>query len=112
MIAKKTSSVCILGSATPSLESYYNASVLKKYEYIYIKNRVKGKTLPDIQLINLKSEFKTLTKKEFKDKILSEETIKLITENILARKQVLLFLNRRGFSTFLICTSCGHQFFM
>lgn len=110
MIAKKTSSVCILGSATPSLESYYNASVLKKYEYIYIKNRVKGKTLPDIQLINLKSEFKTLTKKEFKDKILSEETIKLITENILARKQVLLFLNRRGFSTFLICTSCGHQF--
>ncbi len=110
MIAKKTSSVCILGSATPSLESYYNASVLKKYEYIYIKNRVKGKTLPDIQLINLKSEFKTLTKKEFKDKILSEETIKLITENILAEKQVLLFLNRRGFSTFLICTSCGHQF--
>ena len=110
MIAKKTSSVCILGSATPSLESYYNASVLKKYEYIYIKNRVKGKTLPDIQLINLKSEFKTLTKKEFKDKILSEETIKLITENIDAEKQVLLFLNRRGFSTFLICTSCGHQF--
>ena len=108
--AKKTSSVCILGSATPSLESYYNASVLKKYEYIYIKNRVKGKTLPDIELINLKSEFKTLTKKEFKDKILSEETIKLITENIAAEKQVLLFLNRRGFSTFLICTSCGHQF--
>jgi primosomal protein N' (replication factor Y) len=110
MIAKKTSSVCILGSATPSLESYYNASVLKKYEYIYIKDRVKGKTLPDIELINLKSEFKTLTKKEFKDKILSEETIKLITENISAEKQVLLFLNRRGFSTFLICTSCGHQF--
>ncbi|MGC8554765.1 MAG: replication restart helicase PriA [Candidatus Acidulodesulfobacterium sp.] len=110
MIAKKTSSVCILGSATPSLESYYNASVLKKYEYIYIKNRVKGKTLPDIELINLKSEFKTLAKKEFKDKILSEETIKLITENIAAEKQVLLFLNRRGFSTFLICTSCGHQF--
>jgi primosomal protein N' (replication factor Y) len=110
MIAKKTSSICILGSATPSLESYYNASVLKKYEYIYIKNRVKGKTLPDIQLINLKSEFKTLTKKEFKDKILSDETIKLITENIAAEKQVLMFLNRRGFSTFLICTSCGHQF--
>ena len=110
MTAKKTSSVCILGSATPSLESYYNASVLKKYEYIYIKNRVKGKTLPDIELINLKSEFKTLTKKEFKDKILSEETVKLITENIAAEKQVLLFLNRRGFSTFLICTSCGHQF--
>ena len=110
MIAKKTSSVCILGSATPSLESYYNASVLKKYEYIYIKNRVKGKTLPDIELINLKSEFKTLTKKEFKDKILSEETVKLITENIAAEKQVLLFLNRRGCSTFLICTSCGHQF--
>ena len=110
MIAKKTSSVCILGSATPSLESYYNAALLKKYEYIYIKNRVKGKSLPDIELIDLKSEFKTLTKKEFKDKILSEETIRLITENLKNKKQVLLFLNRRGFSTFLICTSCGHQF--
>ncbi|MHB1546003.1 MAG: replication restart helicase PriA [bacterium] len=110
MMSKKTSSVCILGSATPSLESYYNAAYLKKYEYIYIKNRVKGKSLPEVDIIDLKGEFKNSGKKEFKDKILSDETILLMEENLKNKKQILLFLNRRGFSTFLICTSCGHQF--
>ncbi len=110
MMSKKSSSVCVLGSATPSLESYYNATVLKKYEYIYIKNRVKGKSLPQVNIVDLKTEFKSSGKREFKDKVLSDETILLIKENIKNKKQILLFLNRRGFSTFLICSSCGHLF--
>ncbi len=110
MISKKSSSVCVLGSATPSLESYYNATILKKYDYIYIENRVKGKSLPKVDIVDLKTEFKSSGEKEFKHKILSEETILLIKENIKNKKQVLLFLNRRGFSTFLICSSCGHLF--
>ncbi len=110
MMSKKSSSVCVLGSATPSLESYYNATMLKKYEYIYIKNRVKGKSLPQVNIVDLKTEFKSSGKREFKDKVLSDETILLIKENIKNKKQILLFLNRRGFSTFLICSSCGHLF--
>jgi|GEM_PF-258342 len=110
MMSKKSSSVCVLGSATPSLESYYNATSLKKYEYIYIKNRVKGKLLPEVNIIDLKTEFKSSGKRDFKDKVLSDETISLIKENLEDKKQILLFLNRRGFSTFLICSSCGHLF--
>ena len=111
MISKKNSSVCILGSATPSLESYYNATIIKKYEYIYIKDRVKGKSLPEVDIIDLRREFQNSGKhKLFKDKILSDETALLIEENLKNKKQILLFLNRRGFSTFLICTSCGHLF--
>ena len=110
MMSKKSSSVCVLGSATPSLESYYNATVLKKYEYIYIKNRVKGKLLPQVNIVDLKTEFKSSGKREFKDKVLSDEAIFLIKENLKKKKQILLFLNRRGFSTFLICSSCGHLF--
>lgn len=111
MIAKKTSAVCVLGSATPALESYYNATELKKYEYIHIKDRVKGQSMPKVKLIDLKDEFKDAGKREFKDKILSDKSIKSLRENLNQKRQVLLFLNRRGFSTFLVCTSCGHQFF-
>ena len=110
MMSKKSSSVCVLGSATPSLESYYNATALKKYEYIYIKDRVKGKLLPQVNIVDLKTEFKSSGKREFKDKVLSDEAIFLIKENLKKKKQILLFLNRRGFSTFLICSSCGHLF--
>ncbi|MDA8272313.1 MAG: primosomal protein N' [Deltaproteobacteria bacterium] len=111
MISKKASAVCVLGSATPALESYYNAKELKKYEYIYIKNRINGKSMPEVAIIDLKNEFKNSGKREFKDKILSSRSIGFIKDNIDKKKQVILFLNRRGFSTFLICTSCGHQFF-
>lgn len=111
MISKQTSSVCVLGSATPALESYYNAKELKKYEYIYIKDRIKGKSMPEVNIIDLKEEFKSSGKREFKDKILSDKSIMSIKYNLDQKRQVLLFLNRRGFSTFLICTSCGHQFF-
>jgi primosomal protein N' (replication factor Y) len=110
MMSKKSSSVCVLGSATPSLESYYNATALKKYEYIYIKKRVKGKLLPQVSIVDLKTEFKSSGKREFKDKVLSDEAIFLIKENLKKKKQILLFLNRRGFSTLLICSSCGHLF--
>jgi len=110
MLSKKSSGVCVLGSATPSLESYYNATKLQKYEYIHIKNRVKGKSLPQVDIIDLKQEFKSSRESGFKDKVLSEETIALIKENLKNKRQILLFLNRRGFSTFLICTSCGRLF--
>ncbi len=111
MVSKKAPAVCVLGSATPALESYYNAKELKKYEYIYIKNRINGKSMPEVHIVDLKNEFKNSGKREFKDKIISNQSTLFIKDNIDKKRQVILFLNRRGFSTFLICTSCGHQFF-
>ncbi len=111
MVSKKAPAVCVLGSATPALESYYNAKELKKYEYIYIKNRINGKSMPEVHIVDLKNEFKNSGKREFKDKIISNQSTLFIKDNIDKKRQVILFLNRRGFSTFLICISCGHQFF-
>ena len=113
MLAKKNSAACVLGSATPSLESYYNATVLKKYEYIHIKNRVKGKTLPEIKIMDLKKEFGSRNvpiKKEFQERLMPDETYQMIKKTVDEKRQVLLFLNRRGFSTFIICSSCGRPF--
>ncbi len=109
-LANKYPSICVLGSATPSLESYYNAVYKKKYEYIYLEDRVKGKHLPQVQVVDLRNEFKEPGKKLFKDKILSGTAIDAIKDNLSQKRQVILFLNRRGFSTFLICKSCGHRF--
>ncbi len=127
MLAKKSNSVTVLGSATPSLESFYNAKEIKKYEYINIKERVLGKSLPEIKIVDLKNEFKLNNElhwsndsnnnnnnnkknNNFSDEMLSEISKNEIIENVNQKRQVLLFLNRRGFSTFIICKSCGHQF--
>ncbi len=121
MLAKKSNSVALLGSATPSLESFYNAKEIKKYEYINIKERVLGKFLPEIKIVDLKNEFKLNNSNNnknnnknnnnnFSDEMLSGVSKNEIIENINQKRQVLLFLNRRGFSTFIICKSCGHQF--
>ncbi len=119
MLANKNNSVAVLGSATPSLESYYNAKEAKKYEYINIKERVSGKFLPKIKIVDLKNEFKSNGSSNgsgvnnninFSDEMLSDFSKKEILTNIEQKRQVLLFLNRRGFSTFIICKTCGHQF--
>ncbi|MHB1693548.1 MAG: replication restart helicase PriA, partial [bacterium] len=116
MLAKKSNSVAVLGSATPSLESFYNAKTIKKYEYINIKERVSGRSLPEIKIIDLKNEFKSNNLNNnnkninFSDEMLSEISRNETIENVNQKRQVLLFLNRRGFSTFIICKSCGHQF--
>ncbi len=115
MLAKKSNSVAVLGSATPSLESFYNAKTIKKYEYINIKERVSGRYLPEIKIIDLKNEFKSNNLNNnkninFSDEMLSEISRNETIENVNQKRQVLLFLNRRGFSTFIICKSCGHQF--
>ncbi len=115
MLANKNNSVTVLGSATPSLESFYNAKETKKYDYINIKERVSGKFLPEIKIVDLKNEFKSNGSGDnkninFSDEMLSDFSKKEIFANIEQKRQVLLFLNRRGFSTFIICKSCGHQF--
>jgi len=90
--------VVILGSATPQIESYYNAGI-GKYQLITLKERIDNKTLPEVEIIDLKKE----TKKFLSNRLESE-----IITRVKNNEQVIIFLNRRGFSPNLICPSCGY----
>jgi primosomal protein N' (replication factor Y) (superfamily II helicase) len=91
----------LLGSATPSLESFHNAQ-LGKYELLRMFSRVDDKKMPFIRVMDLRMESKS------KGSILSERLITAIHDRLAKKEQTILFLNRRGFSTSLICPSCGH----
>lgn len=97
---------CILGSATPSLESLYNCNTKKPYKLLPMPNRVNDYPTPRIKLVDLK-----LTK-GFNDPAaasLISEPLKQSLDNILAKKeQAILLLNRRGYSNYVFCPSCKH----
>ena len=92
---------CLLGSATPSMESFHNAT-LGKYELLNMKLRVDDKKMPLIRIIDLRMESVK------RSAILSEKLITAINARLEKKEQTILFLNRRGFSTSLICPTCGH----
>jgi len=92
---------CLLGSATPSLESYHNA-VIGKYELVRLLARVDDKKMPYIRVIDLRMESRKKTA------ILSERLITAISDRLTKKEQSILFLNRRGFHTSLICPKCGY----
>ncbi len=91
----------LLGSATPSLESFHNAQ-LGKYELLKMRTRIDDKKMPYIRVIDLRME------SQKHGAILSERLITAINARLEKREQTILFLNRRGFSTSLICAACGH----
>ena len=94
----------VLGTATPSLESYHNASS-GKYAYSTLKRRFKEVEMPDIELISLKEARR---KKQLKGHF-SPELFQAICESLAQNEQVILFQNRRGYSPILECNSCGHS---
>ena len=100
--ARLSGAPVILGSATPSLESYYNA-VDGKYSLVEITKRVEDKELPRVKIVDMRMDFETRTGKRVISRILAEA----LTKDIAEKKQALIFLNRRGFSTFLMCRKCG-----
>ncbi|MFN5706404.1 MAG: primosomal protein N' [bacterium] len=93
----------ILGSATPSMESYFNA-LNGKYHLHTLKNRFGTANLPKIQLVPAQNEFPKENLSAIIGKTLQEE-IKLRLER---KEQVILFQNRRGYAPYLQCTTCGH----
>ncbi|MEN6374771.1 MAG: primosomal protein N' [Smithella sp.] len=103
--AKLDEAVVVLGSATPGLRSYYNAQN-KKYSYLEISRRVEDKPLPEIEIIDMKAQ----SASQDKSSILSNDLISAIKLTLAQKEQVLLFLNKRGFDTFLICADCGYNF--
>ncbi len=94
----------VLGSATPSTESFYKA-LIKEYELIEINNRVNNKELPKVSLVDMREELKNNNKSMF-----SRELFSKINDRLKKKEQIILFLNRRGFSTFVSCRSCGYVF--
>ena len=92
---------CLLGSATPSLESFHNAQ-LGKYELLRLTQRVDDKKMPFIRIMDMRMESKK------KGAILSERLITAINDRLAKKEQTILFLNRRGFSTSLLCEKCGY----
>ena len=100
--AKLNDAVVILGSATPSLESYHNAQK-EKYTLCQLKERVEKQKLPRVKIVDLTQE-----RKEGNRNLLSSSLAALLSDRMDKGEQVLLFLNRRGFSTFVKCQDCGH----
>jgi primosomal protein N' (replication factor Y) len=94
----------VLGSATPSVESFYEA-LEKKIELVEIKNRVSNKPLPTMEVVDMREELKNKNLS-----ILSRRLVLEIEETLKRGEQIILFLNRRGFSTFVSCRSCGYVF--
>jgi primosomal protein N' (replication factor Y) len=93
----------ILVSATPSLETYYN-TVNKKFSYISLDKRYNDAELPEVKFVDLKKN------PPLKSKFISPSIIPEL-KNILEKgNQILFFLNRRGYSTFVICSKCGYRF--
>jgi primosomal protein N' (replication factor Y) (superfamily II helicase) len=100
--AKIVKCVAVLGSATPSLESYHNA-VIGKYRLVTLTQRIDEKQMPLMRIVDLRQE----RRKEKTATILSEKLRSAIADRMEKREQTILFLNRRGFSTSLLCSNCG-----
>ncbi|MBE6139697.1 MAG: primosomal protein N' [Firmicutes bacterium] len=98
--AKTYNCPIILGSATPSIESYTRAK-LGTYKLLELKNRV-NKTMPEVKVINMSNEIK----KGYR--ILSKELIDEIDNRLEKNEQIILLLNRRGYSTTITCKECGN----
>jgi primosomal protein N' (replication factor Y) (superfamily II helicase) len=102
VLAKKHSAKVLLGSATPAVDTYYNAKI-GKYGLVEMNTRFGNTQLPDIELIDAK-----LAKKQQQmSGEYSEQLLVSIKQNLGHKQQTLLFQNRRGFSPYLECEDCG-----
>ena len=102
MRAKLLATTVVLGSATPSLESWANAE-RGRYGLIEMKARVMGRALAEVELVDMRAEFQAVGKEEIFSRRLVEETRAALGRG----EQVMLLLNRRGYSFTVICRSCG-----
>lgn len=102
--AKEANAVAVLGSATPSVESRYNADV-GKYSWLGLPERIAQRPMPDVEIIDMRVEFlETKRQSTFSRKLLEE-----MQQRLAQREQTMLLLNRRGFSSFMVCRACGER---
>jgi len=103
MRAKLNGAVCLLGSATPSLESFFNAQE-GKYRLLQLTERVDARKLPHIDIVDLRIE----AAKQRTLPALSGKLVRAMQDRFEKREQTILFINRRGYSSSMLCTKCGH----
>ena len=104
-LGELSQAIVILGSATPSIETYYRAKQ-GQYVYLALPNRVGNRQLPKIDIIDMRVKDTDIPKRTVISGILRGE----IENCLLKKEQVFLFLNRRGTASFLQCRECGHTF--
>ncbi len=102
MRAKMAGAVVVLGSATPSLESYYNAKK-NKYTLVELPDRVEQRPLPEVEIVDMRQEFQETGQEQVISRKLAEE----IRERLEKKEQVMVLLNRRGYSPVVLCRACG-----
>jgi len=102
--AQQIGAVVVLGSATPSLETRQNAD-RGKYERLLLPERIEQRPMPVVEIIDLRQEFLE-TKK---NSLFSRRLIEAVKEKLAAGEQSMLLMNRRGFSSFVACRSCGYK---
>ena len=92
----------VMGSASPSVESYYRGKT-GEYQLLYLNKRYGGKELPQVDIIDLREELKAGNRSIF-----SQVLIEKIQDRLQKKEQSILFLNRRGYTGFVSCRSCGY----
>ena len=101
-IAKKNNVPVVLGSATPDMKTYYKA-INGKIELLELNKRANNSSLPNVEIVDLRHELAQGNKS-----MISTKLYGMMQENLKNKKQTILFLNRRGFSTFVMCRDCGY----
>jgi primosomal protein N' (replication factor Y) (superfamily II helicase) len=102
MRAKMAGAVVVLGSATPSLESYYNAKK-NRYALLELPDRVEQRPLPEVEILDMRLEFQETGHEQVISRKLAEE----IRQRLEKKEQVMVLLNRRGYSPVVLCRTCG-----
>ncbi len=102
MRAKMSGAAVVLGSATPSLESYHNART-GKYSLVELPDRVERRPLPAVAILDMREEFRQTGHEQ----LISRQLASDIGERLARHEQIMLLLNRRGYSAFVLCRACG-----
>ena len=100
--AKMANAAVVLGSATPSLESYFNARK-NKYSLVELPDRVEQRPLPEVEIIDMRQEFQETGHEQ----VISRKLAAEIKERFDRKEQVMVLLNRRGYSPVVLCRTCG-----
>src|SRR5438067_5590853 len=102
--ANREGAVVVLGSATPSLESFHNARN-GKYSYLHLPTRIANRAMARAEIIDMREVFA----RQGRPEVFSEELLKAIEETHARNEQSIILLNRRGYSSFVLCRSCGES---
>jgi primosomal protein N' (replication factor Y) len=102
--AKMANAAVVLGSATPSLESYFNAKK-NKYALVELPDRVERRPLPEVEIIDMRQEFQETGHEQ----VISRKLAAEIKERLERKEQVMMLLNRRGYTPVVLCRTCGKK---